>query len=113
MRRCAYYAYMRIVCAYYSLMRIALRILEGEGEATKRHCISSPGEGEVCSMKVAKYTPATRFKRAQQKFSRSRAASQPLMQNARTLVVLEHGRPCQNPIPAVRVDVGNLLKPWL
>ena len=90
---------------------ISLRILDGEGESTKRHCISSTGEGKMCSMKVAKCTPATRFRRAHQKFSRPRAASQPLMQNAVTLAVLEHGRPCQNPIPAVRVDVRNLIKP--
>ena len=79
----------------------------------KNQGFSNTCEGKVCSMKVAKYTPATRFKRAQQKFSRPRTPSQPLMQNARTLVVLEHGRRCQNPSPAVRVDVGNLLKPLL
>ena len=28
-----------------------------------------------------------------------------------SLCVLEHVRPCRNPIPAVRVDVGNLIKP--
>ena len=79
----------------------------------KNQGFSSTCEGKVCSMKVAKYTPASRFKRAQQKFSRPRTPSQPLMQNAVTLGVLEHGGPCRNPIPAMRVDVGNLIKPQL
>ena len=65
------------------------------------------------SRKVYQYTPATRSRRTQQKFSRPRAASEPLMQNVVILVALEHGRPCQNPMPAVCVDVGNLLKPQL
>ena len=92
---------------------IFLPILEREGESSKKQRFTGTCEGNFCSMKVAKHAPATRFRRAQQRSSRHRAASEPLMRNARTLVVLEHGRPCQNPIPAVRVDVANLLKPQL
>ena len=77
----------------------------------KNQGFSSTCEGKVCSMKVAKYTPATLFRLTQQKLPRPRAASEPIMQIAVTLDVLEHGRRCQNPSPAVRVDVGNLFKP--
>ena len=84
---------------------IFLPILERKGESSKKQGSSGTREGQVCSMKVANPTPATRFGVTQQKFSRHRAASKPPMRNAVTLVVLEHVRTCKYPIPAVSVDV--------
>ena len=92
---------------------IFLRTLEREGESIKQQGLSSTREGNFCSMTFAKPTTATLFRVTQQKFSRPRANSEPPMRNAVTLVVLEHGRPCQKPIPVVRVDVRNPLKTLL
>ena len=90
---------------------IFLRILEQEGECNQNQGFSGTREGQVCSMKVANHTPATRFGVTQQKFSRHRSAAEPPMRNAVTLVVLEHVRTCNFHIPAVCVDVKNPKKP--
>ena len=87
-----------------------LRTLEREGESIKQQGLSSTREGNFCSMTFAKCAPAARFRVTQQKFSRPRANSEPLMRNAVTLDVLEHVRTCKFPIPAVRVDVRNPVK---
>ena len=84
---------------------IFLPILERKGESNKKQGSSGTREGQVCSMKVANPTPATRFGVTQQKFAHHRAASKPPMRNAVTLVVLEHVRTCKFPDPAVCVDV--------
>ena len=84
---------------------IFLPILERKGEYNKKQGSSGTREGQVCSMKVANPTPATRFGVTQQKFSRHRATSMPPMRNAVTLVVLEHVRTCKFPFPAVCFDV--------
>ena len=139
MRRCvvcAYYAeehiMRRCVCALLRSIRlwentkkkrrpwcagpkgcIFLRIFERESKSRENHCFSITCEGNFCSMTFAKCAPATRFSRTQQKISCPRAASEAIMQNAVTLVLLEHVRPCQKTIPAVRVDVRNPLKTQL
>ena len=64
-------------------------------------------------MNFAKYTLATLFRLTHQKLPRPRAASEPIMQIALTLDVLEHGRPYKFLIPAVRVDVENPIRPKL
>ena len=89
---------------------IFLRTLEREGESIKQQGLSSTREGNFCSMTFAKPTTATLFRVTQQKFSRPRANSEPLMRNAVTLDVLEHVRTCKFAIPAVRVDVRNPVK---
>ena len=71
---------------------IFLRILEREGES------------------ITKHAPATRYRRTQQEFSRTRASKLPPMRNAVTLDVLEHVHTSKFPIPAVRVTVRNPLK---
>ena len=71
---------------------IFLPILERKGESSKKQGSSGTREGQVCSMKVANPTPATRFGVTQQKFSRHRAGSKPPMRNPVTLVVLKHVR---------------------
>ena len=92
---------------------IFLRILERESKPRENQGFPTTCEGKCCSMKSAKCAPATRFRRTQQKISCPRAASVAIMQNAVTLRVLEHGRPCQSPSPAVRIDVRNPFKTWL
>ena len=128
MRTCAYYEHMHVLCVYAHIMRIcapqrqspsregpkcciSLRILEGDGESSKKHWFSSTCEGKFCSMTFAKHTPATLFRVTHQKLPRPRAASEPIMQIAVTLDVLGHVRPCKFHIPAIRVHVKNPIKP--
>ena len=89
---------------------IFLRTLEREGESIKEQGLSSTREGNFCSMTFAKPTTATLFRVTQQEFARPRAYKVPPMRNAVTLDVLEHVRTCKFPIPAVCVNVTNLLK---
>ena len=84
---------------------IFLRILEREGESITKHGFPGTRAGKCCSMKVAKHAPATRYRRTQQEFSRTRASKLPPMRNAVTLDVLEHVHTSKFPIPAVCVDV--------
>ena len=77
--------------------------------ATKHGCPDTRA-GKRCAMKVAKHTPATRFRRPQHELSRTRAAKVPPMRNAVTLDVLEHVHTSKFHIPAVRVAVRNPLK---
>ena len=89
---------------------IFLCTLEREGESITQQGLSSTREGNFCSMTFAKPTTATLFRVTQQKLSRPRANSEPLRRNAVTLDVLEYIPTCKFPIPAVRVDVRNLVK---
>ena len=89
---------------------IFLRILEREGDSGTKHGFPDTRAGKCCAMKVAKHTPATRYRRPQHEFSRTRASKLPPMRNAVTLDVLEHVHTSKFPIPAVRVDVRNPVK---
>ena len=48
---------------------IFLPILERKGESSKKQLFSDARKGKVCSMKVARHAPATRFRRTQQQKS--------------------------------------------